>query len=245
MVSLKTFSLLWAILLLLVACHPRIYEFAVAPRSIGPNDPVRVNWKVKGETFLLISDGNHPGSGTAKLHDQTLLITRDGKTTPYTLHTDSTLQLPLPRENSLVVQKQPDTISEDILRTMVMVARRHGKEADSVIQVEVRVDSASDEIAFRPKASGDSLIAEGLNNPIRWGDSFGILTVAAGGNRTLVVTHSNITRVLNPGDPPDEGLKGTPVKGDWSFRTLLTPEEKNGSQRLPVFLKINITIKHR
>jgi hypothetical protein len=228
----------------LTACNPKIYSFTVNPLSTGQNDSVRVSWKAKGDVFLLIRDANHPGSGTARLHDLNLLVTMDGKTARYTLHTDSTVRLHLPGEDSLVVRKEPDSFSEDILRTLILVASLHGKEADSVTQVEVRIDSAKDEIAFRPKKSGDSLLAEGTNNPARWGDNFGILTVATGSSRTLAVTHSNITRVLNPDDPPDEGFKGTPVKGDWSFQTLMTPGEKNGSQRLPVFLKITITIKH-
>jgi hypothetical protein len=232
-------------LLALPACNPKIYFFTADAVSIGQNDPVRVKWKVKGEAILLISDANYPGSGTARLHDLTLVITRDGKAIPYTLHTDDTLRLPLPGEDSLVVLKQPDNFSEDILRTMVLVARLHDKEVPKTVQLEVRLDSADSQIAFRPKESGDSLLAADTNNVVRWDDRFTILTVAADSNRTLVVTHSNITRVLHPGDPPDEGFKGTPVRGYWSFRTIMTPEEKNHTQRLPRFVGINITIKHR
>src|ERR1700682_3839540 len=107
--SLTISSFLFATALsALTACNPKIYLFAVDPLSTGQNDPVRVSWKVKGDAFLLIRDGNHPGSGPEKLHDQTLLIKMDGKTNPYTLHTGSTLKLSLPNEDSLVVQKQPD-----------------------------------------------------------------------------------------------------------------------------------------
>ena len=232
-------------LLALTACNPKIYFFTADAVSTGQNDPVRVKWKVKGEAVLLVSDANYPGSGTTRLHDLTLVITRHGKATPYTLHTDDTLRLPLPGEDSLVVQKQPDNFSEEILRTMVLVARLHDKEALKTIQLEVRVDSAASQIAFRPKESGDSLVAADTNNIVRWDDRFAILTVAADSNRILVVTHSDITRVLHPGDPPDEGFKGTPVAGYWSFRTIMTPEEKNHTQRLPRFVGINIIIKHR
>jgi hypothetical protein len=239
-----SYFLLGLALLALPACNPKIYSFEVSPRSTGQNDPVSVRWKAKGNTFLLIHDINHPGSGTAKLHDLTLLVTLHGKELAYTLQSDDTVRIGVPSEDSLVVRRRPDAFNDDILRYFTLVATLHGKEVPSTVQVEVRMDSDSDAIAFVPKVVGDSLVAKDTNSSIRWGDSFAIQTVTTGSDRTLVVSHSNITRILNPGDKPDEAFKGTPVGGQWSFSTALTPEEKSGTKRTPAFLRINITIKH-
>ena len=240
-------SLLAAATLTIAGCNPKIYSFVPDLRSTGQNDPVHLRWRAKGDAFLLIHDdhGNFPGSNSGKLHDLTLLITHEGKGTSFLLRAEDTLKLPFSSEDSVIVQKQPDGISEDILRNLTLVATLHGKEAISTIQIEIRADSASDEIGFSPKPKGDSLIAADTNNMVRWGNNFEILTVSVGEDKALLVTHSNITRMLNPGDKPDEGFKGTPVEGYWSFSRLMTPEEKNGSQRFPHMLKINITIKHR
>lgn len=238
------YFLLGLVLLTFTACNPKIYSFAVSPRSTGQNDPVSVKWKAKGNAFLLIHDINYPGSGTGKLHDLTLLVTLHGKESAHNLRSDDTVRIAVPSEDSLVVRRRPDGYSDDILRYFTLVATLHGKEVPSTVQVEVRIDSDSDAIAFNAKQVGDSLVAADTNRSTRWGNSFVIQAVSAGTNRTLVVTHTNITRVLNPGDKPDEGFKGTPVTGYWSFSTLMMPEEKNGSRRTPPFLRINITIKH-
>lgn len=244
--SSGTFTYSYLFLLLLISCHPRIYEFNVDPRSIGPNDSVRVNWKVKGTAALLIHNYNYPGTIPFKLPGQTLLITQHGTTTPFLLPADSTLQIPLAAsEDFLTLRKKPDSNAEDMLRYITLVVTRNGQEINSVKQIEIRTDSATDEIGFRVALRADSLVAAGTNNPIRWGDSFYILSVVNPTNRTLVVTHSGITRQLRPGSSPDESFKGTPVKGDWSFTTPMTAEETSDHRHIPGFLKIVITIKHR
>ena len=241
-----TFTYLFLSLLLLISCHPRIYEFNVDPRSIGPNDSVRVNWKVKGTAALQIHNYNYPGTIPFKLPEQTLLITQHGTTTPFLLPPDSTLQIPLAAsEDFLTLRKKPDNNTEDMLRYITLVVTRNGQEINSVKQVEIRTDSAEDEIGFRVVIRGDSLVAAGTNNPIRWGDNFYILSVVNPGSQTLIVTHSGVTRQLRPGNQPDESFKGTPIKGDWSFTTPITTEERNDRRLIPNFLKIVITIKHR
>jgi hypothetical protein len=244
--SPKTSTYLWLSILLLVSCHPRIYEFNVDPISIGPNDSVRVNWKVKGTASLQIHNYKYPGSVTAKVPDETLLITQHGTTSPFLLAADSTLHLPLAASDDfLTLRKKPDDNTGDLLRYITLVVTSNGKDSSRVVQVEVRGDSAVDEIAFRTVIRGDSLVAAGINNPIRWGDNFYILSVANNSNRTIKVIHSNISHDLHPGNQPDDGFKGTPVKGDWSFTTPLTPEEANDHRLIPIFIKISITIKHR
>lgn len=228
----------------LPACNPKILSFEVSPHSTGQNDPVSVRWKAKGNAFLLIHDINYPGSDAGKLHDLTLLITLHGKESAYNLSSNDTIGLALPSEDSLVVKPQPDTYSDDILRYFTLVATLDGKEALSTVQVEIRKDADSDAIAFIPIRVGDSLVAKDTNSSTRWGDNFRIQNATTGSNRTMVVSHANITRILNPGDNPDNGFKDTPVTGEWSFSTPMTSEEKNGTRRTPPFLKINITIKH-
>ena len=241
-----TFTYLYLSFLLLISCHPRIYEFNVDPRSIGPNDSVRVDWKVKGAASLQIHNYNYPGSGNGKLPGQTLLITQHGTTTPFPLPADSTLQIPLAAsEDFLTLRKKPDSNAGDMLRYITLVVTSNGKDSSRVVQVEVRGDSASDEIGFRVTIRGDSLVAAGTNNPVRWGDNFYILSVVNPGNHKLTITHSGITRQLPPGNQPDESFKGTTVKGDWSFTSPMTTEETNDHRLIPNFLKIVITIEHR
>jgi hypothetical protein len=244
--SSETSVYLYLFLLILASCHPRIYEFNVDPRSIGSNDSVRVDWKVKGTASLRIHNYNYPGSGNGKLPDQTLLITQHGATIPFPLPADSTLQIPLAAsEDFLTLRKKPDSNAGDMLRYITLVVTRNRKDSSRVVQVEIRGDSASDEIAFRVIIHGDSLVAAGTNNPARWGDNFYILSVQNPGNHTLNITHSNISDVLPPGNQPDQSFKGTTVKGDWSFTSAMTTEERNDHRLIPNFLKIVITIKHR
>ncbi len=243
MKALKTLSIM-GFALLLAACHPRIYQFSVDPKSIGPNDPVRVSWQVKGKATLLIHDINYPGSGNVKLQPLTLQITQDGKVNSFMLYPDSTLKILLAGEDSLRVDKKPDSNTDDRLRYITLVVTRNGQDSSRVIQVAVRPDAAKDEIAFRTIIRGDSIVAMGINNPVRWGDAFNIQTVSDVSNRVMDIVHSNISQQLRPGDPPDNSFNGTPVRGNWVFRSLMTAEEKNDHRLVPNFLKLSITIKH-
>jgi hypothetical protein len=231
--------------LLVAACGPRIYSFGVEPRTIGQNDTLHVHWAARGQVFLKVQDYNYPGSGTAALPDVTLLFTRGGVTTPVVLHPNSGTQLPLPARDSLTILKQADANSADILRYVALVATLRGKETDSVVQVEVRVDSAGSQIAFAPAIIGDSLVASGINDTTRWGGIFSVLSVSAGSSRSLTVTHAGVTRVLTPAMEPDSAFRGSPIGGAWAINSLLSAEEKEDHSLIPRFLRIMITIKHR
>jgi hypothetical protein len=240
--------------LTVASCTPRINYFAVDAHTIGPNDTVHVQWAARGKVFLKVQDYPYTGSaGTGagagkdsiKPADLTLLFTRDGKTTPVILRANSGIQLPLPARDSLTIHKQPDSNSTNVLRYLVLAASMQGKEVDSVIPIEIRMDSSAAQIAFAPVIIGDSLVAAGVNDTTRWGDVFSILTVAARSTRSLTVTHAGITRVLNPAQEPDTSFSGTPVKGDWAFNSAMTQEEKDDHSLIPRFLRITITIKHR
>ena len=229
----------------IAACTPRIFSFGVEPRTIGQNDTVRVRWAARGKVFLKVQDYNYPGTGSAALPDLTLLFTRGGVTTPIVLHANSGIQLALPARDSLTIVKQPNGYAADILRYVALVAALRGKETDSVVQVEVRVDSATSQIAFAPVIVGDSLVASGINDTVRWGAVFSILTVAAGSSRSLTVSHAGVTRVLTPGVEADTAFRGSPIGGAWSINSPLTADEKEDHGLVPRFLRITITIKHR
>ena len=231
--------------LLVAACGPRIFSFGAGPRTIGQNDTVHVRWAARGKVFLKVQDYNYPGTGSATLPDLTLLFSRGGVTTPIVLHPNSGIQLALPARDSLTILKQPDGYTADILRYIVLVAALRGKETDSVVQIEVRVDSATSQIAFAPVIVGDSLVASGINDTVRWGSVFSILTVAAGSSRSLTVTHAGVTRVLTPGVEPDTTFRGAPIGGDWAINSPLSADEKEDHGLVPRFLRITITIKHR
>jgi hypothetical protein len=242
----KTLTLvIVATCLTVVACTPRIYSFAVEPRTMGQHDTVYVRWAARGKVFLKVQDYNYPGTGSAALPDVTLVFTRDGVTTPIVLRPNSGIQLALPARDSLTIQKQPDANAADILRYIALVATLRGKETDSVVQVEVRVDSATDQIAFTPSLVGDSLVASGINDTVRWGGVFSLLTVAAGSARSLTVSHGGVTEVLTPGQQPDTAFRGSPIAGAWSINSALTQDEKDDHSVIPRFLRITITIKHR
>ncbi len=242
----RTLTLLIAVVCVTVtACTPRIYSFTVGPRTIGQNDTLHIHWAARGKVFLKVQDYNYPGTGSAALPDLTLLFTRAGVTTPIVLHANSGIQLPFSSRDSLTILKQHDSYSADILRYVALVAALRGKETDSVIQIEVRVDSATSQIAFAPIIVGDSLIAAGINDTIRWGSVFSILTVAAGSTRSLTVTHAGISRVLDPTQQSDTAFRGSPIGGAWAITSPLTADEKDDHSLIPRFLRITITIKHR
>jgi hypothetical protein len=231
--------------LTIVACTPRIYSFSVEPRTIGQDDTLHVRWAARGHVFLKVQDYHYPGTSDAARADVTLLFVRDGLTTPIVLHANSGIQLALPTHDSLAILKKPDVNAADILRYIALVATLRGKETDSVVEVEVRMDSAADQIAFAPVIVGDSLVAAGVNDSVRWGGIFSILTVAAGSARSLTVSHGGIIKVLTPGQQPDTAFLGSPIGGEWSIGSPLTPDEKDDHSLVPRFLRVAITIKHR
>jgi hypothetical protein len=202
---------------------------------------------MEGQGARLPADPRYPISRHGgRIARRRLLVTLDGKQATYALQAADTVWIPLPgEEDSLVITNQKNSSPESRLRYLTLVSSAQGNEAPETVQVEIRENSDSDVIAFTAKPQGDSLIAAGENNPQRWGENFAINTVSAGSNRTLVVSHAGITRVLQKGESPNTAFKGTPVSGAWSISSPMTTEEKSGTQRPPPFLKITITIIHR
>jgi hypothetical protein len=67
------------VLLFSYGCKPVIYEFHVTPRVIGPDDSVRVTWKVSGSPTLSVQD-QHIGTDTI-YRKVTLTVRKAGKKT--------------------------------------------------------------------------------------------------------------------------------------------------------------------
>jgi ribosomal protein S8E len=229
-------------LCLITACKPEIYSFSVSPRTAGSSDTIKVAWRVKGSAFLKIHDISYTPSNST-LASITLLTTGSGIPPVFHLAADSTLIIPVAASGSVSISKKPDGIIDDRLRYITLVAVKKKNQTDSVIQVAVRPDNAPDVIAFRPFVRGDSLIASGTNDSVRWGKRAMIVTVSNSGTRILDISHEGINRTLNPEAVPDPSFKDTLVKGFWSFRTLMTPAEKADTSRKPKIIKLNITIK--
>ncbi|MVM35464.1 hypothetical protein GO755_35915 [Spirosoma sp. HMF4905] len=136
----------------------------------------------------------------------------------------------------------PDTTSR--LRELTLVVQKNGHEISKMIQVAVLPNGITDKIVFKTVLHGDTLIAAGVNNPLRWGDAFDIRTVQEGSGRSLTVLHAGHILHLEPSSEPNKALLGTPVKGNWEFRSLLTPAEKADHRLAPDRLSILITVQH-
>jgi len=126
-----------------------------------------------------------------------------------------------------------------------LVVQKGGKEVNRFIQVKVLPDESTDEIVFPTNLSGDTLVAAGEKNILRWGNMFQILSVASASGRKLTVKHSDKTVELDKDGSPSSGLEGTPVEGYWEFRSLLTDTEKNDLSNAPEKLKIKTTIQYK
>jgi hypothetical protein len=88
------------------------------------------------------------------------------------------------------------------LRELTLVVRKNGREISRKIQVAVLPNGITERIVFRTVLQGDTLVAEGTNNALRWGDDFVIRIVTDATDRPLDIRHNGITRHLEQGSPP-------------------------------------------
>jgi hypothetical protein len=226
-------------------CHPRIYSFSALPESAGAGDSVLVVWEVKGQASLLVHDASYPpGEGTA-LAPITLIVKQGNKLDSFNLTAKDTLLLHLPAAGNLTIRNAYAGEFGERIRSFRLVASKYNKDSVRDRQVVYYPDSASDEIGYRVEVMGDSLVAEGPNNPQRWGDLFEIMTVSSPAGRDLRVSHAGISAVLHPGDVPSAAFAGTPVQGFWSLRSAETEAEKRNPGLIPHGFILHITIKHR
>jgi hypothetical protein len=243
--SVLLFLLIGSCFSIMEACHPRIYFFSVSPLSAGADDSIRVGWKVKGTARLLLHDAAYPPVDAWSLVPVTMLASRENRVDSVWLGASDTGGLKLTDSGSLVIRNVYHGDFGERLRSLRLVVTKSGKDSTRDAQVAYYPDTASDRIGYRVVLVGDSLVAEGENNSLRWGDLFEIVTVTNGSGRPLRVSHAEISATLLAGGPPSRDFAGSAVKGFWSFGAGLTPEEKKNPALIPPGLIINITIKHR
>src|ERR1700690_519935 len=100
-------------------------------------------------------------------------------------------------ENTMVPDSARGIVIAKYLE-LTLVVRKGGKEAKRMIQVTMLPSESSNEIVFSNvlSANGDTLIAKGEKNKLRWGDEFQIVSVASNSKRLLYVRHSGKNAVL-------------------------------------------------
>ncbi len=243
--SILIFLLIGSYFSSMVACHPRIYFFSASPLSAGADDSIRVGWKVKGTARLLLHDAAYPPVAAGPLVPVKLLATWENKVDSVWVGASDTGFFKLTDSGSLVIRNVYHGDFGERLRSLRLVVTKSGKDSTRDAQVAYYPDTASDRIGYRAVLVGDSLVAEGENNSLRWGNLFQIVTVANGSGRPLRVSHAGISATLLAGGPPSRDFGGAAVKGFWSFRAGLTSEEKKNPALNPTGLIVNITIKHR
>jgi hypothetical protein len=119
-----------------------------------------------------------------------------------------------------------------------------GKEGGRHLQVTILNQGGQDEVIFKDHFHGDSLVASGIKNLARWGDSFGVWKVSNPGPYDLDIMHEGHALHLNAGKTDSTTLSQTAVRGAWSFGTLLKPAQRADSTHLLPSLTILITLKH-
>ena len=117
-------------------------------------------------------------------------------------------------------------------------------EAHRMVQVAIVPDTSYTEIVFPTVLHGDTLIAAGNKNILRWGNSFKVLSLASQGNRDLLITHSDKTIKVGSGSTT-YAFEGTPLEGFWEFRSLLTIKEKEDMSTAPDRFRVKLVIKYK
>ena len=149
-------------------------------------------------------------------------------------------------ENTIVPDSTRGIVVAKYLE-LTLVARKGGKETKRMIQVTMLPSESSNEIVFSNVLStnGDTLIAKGEKNKLRWGDEFQIVSVASHSKRQLYVRHSGKSAELSSDGTPSNALEGTPIEGPWEIRSLVTAAEKKDLKTAPETLSINTTIQYK
>jgi hypothetical protein len=131
------------------------------------------------------------------------------------------------------------------LKEFTLVVRNHGKEISRKIQVVIINKGASDRIVFTTALHGNSIVAKGVKDTLRWGKEFVVNTVTNTSGRALDIRHAGKSLQLKNKQSPSAALAGSPVNGDWEFVSVLTAAEQADHSLLPDRLGITITVTHR
>ena len=104
--------------------------------------------------------------------------------------------------------------------------------------------SFEEDVVLRVTAiQADSLVADGVKNPTRWDDRFGIQTVASASSRPIRATHAGRTFVLPADGAPVAGFQGTQIGGEWALRSPVLAGEMagGGANPPPSLLRVRVT----
>lgn len=128
------------------------------------------------------------------------------------------------------------------LREFTLVVQKNGKDKKQVAQVNVLPAESADDIIFSTIRNGDTLIASGEKNVLRWGTYFKIKTAASASARELIVVHGEKTATLAKDGTPSVLFAGISNSGNWEIKSLLTEAEKTDSSTIPARLRIHTII---
>jgi hypothetical protein len=236
--------LVFGLVLLFAACGPKIAWFRVSSRTIGENDPDTLQWNASDSVYLKIADHSISGN-TTHLLPLTLLISLDGSEKPYLLANDQEIILHVPNKDEMVIRKKADTISDERVRYLTLVAKKGKKEADTVLQIEVRPDSVQSELAVKWALNGTELYGTVNNDSARWGNAYIISSVSDPEKHIFKVMHAGMTDDKIQDGTPDYSFKGQPVSGPWELHYRMTAEQIATPSLRPKKLILKITVKHR
>lgn len=172
---------------------------------------------------------------------------------PLTITNNDSVTINYQTQGTTTLMFHENMILEDSVKTgeipikyleFTLVARKSNKEARRMIQVMVLPNESSTEIAFLTTLHGDTLVAAGDKNSLRWSDKFTVLTIATGSDRNLNIRHAGKVAQLEKNGIPSNEFKGTPVKGDWEIRSMLTKQEKANPDSAPEVLWIKAFIQY-
>lgn len=129
------------------------------------------------------------------------------------------------------------------LLEFTLIVKKGEKEARQTIQVQKVNQTNTIQIAFvTSRREGDTVIASDKNNANQWG-KFGVVSVSAASSRDLIVVHDGRTATLKADGSPSAAFANTSAGGDWTFKTILTAEEKADPTKIPEQLKISAIIR--
>jgi hypothetical protein len=127
-----------------------------------------------------------------------------------------------------------------------LVVERGGKEVHQTIQVVVYPAFFTNEIIMEViDRIGDTIIAKGIKDPLRWGRLFEVVSVSTGSMRELQISHSGKVAIVDNNGTTSLELKGTPIEGEWEIKTVLNEEEKRDEALIPSDLKIIAVIQYK
>lgn len=184
-----------------------------------------------------------PQNGTS-LDPIKLAITQSDKSDTLRLGPTDTIVEKLPSHGHLTIRMIGLDASER-LRYIRFVARRFFKDSIKDREVGIFPGTFHGQIGFSRKIRGDTLIVEGSYTSDQWLDTDEIVTVSDSTGHDVEVSHAGTTATVPAGGATSRAFAGLPVKGWWSIRRLLTPEEKADRTSIPKSLNIDITIKRR